>query len=193
MQVENAHGTADIHCCDWARHDDTLVLTGSADSSVRLFDRRRASSNSAASNALVQTFIGHSAAVNVVEWCPDRAGVFASASEDGMVNVWDADRPRPAAAGGTKGVPPALMFQHAGHAGCNVVDFNWSPAVPWTCVSVCEKPEGGGVIQLWRMSDLLYRPEAEVLAELEKHRESITAATRPNAGAKGGEDAPMEA
>jgi histone-binding protein RBBP4 len=61
--------------------------------------------------------------------------------------------------------------------------------VPWTCVSVCEKQEGGGVIQLWRMSDLLYRPEAEVLAELEKHRESITAATANAAG--GGDDEPM--
>ena len=173
MQVEHAHGTEDIHCCDWARHDDTLVLTGSADATVRLYDRRRAASNSAAASALVHTFSGHSAAVNVVEWCPDRGGVFASASEDGTVNVWDAKRLGPAAAVASKGAPPELVFQHAGHAGCNVIDFHWSPAVPWTCVSVCEKPDGGGVIQLWRMSDLLYRPEAEVLAELEKHREDI--------------------
>jgi len=182
----NAHGTADIHCCDWSRHDDTLVLTGSADATVRLYDRRRASSNPAASSALVHTFSGHSAAVNVVEWCPDRGGVFASASEDGMVNVWDTARLDQASTAASKGT---RMFQHAGHAGCNVVDFHWSPAVPWTCVSVCEKQEGGGVIQLWRMSDLLYRPEAEVLAELEKHRESITAATANAAG--GGDDEPM--
>ena len=195
-QVENAHGTADIHCCHWSRHDDALVLTGSADATVRLYDRRRASSNPAAASALVQTFAGHSAAVNVVEWCPDRSGVFASASEDGMVNVWDTARLGPTAAAASKGALPGLMFQHAGHAGCNVVDFNWSPAVPWTCVSVCEKPEGGGVIQLWRMSDLLYRPEAEVLAELEKHRESIMATKSPAAPAEGGEDGldePMDA
>ena len=142
---------------------------------MRLYDRRRASSNAAAASALVHTFAGHSAAVNVVEWCPDRGGVFASASEDGMVNVWDTARIDPAAAVAKKGASPELMFQHAGHAGCSVVDFNWSPAVPWTCVSVCEKQEGGGMIQLWRMSDLLYRPEAEVLAELEKHRASIVA------------------
>lgn len=29
---------------------------------------------------------------------------------------------------------------------------------------------GGGTLQLWRVNDLIYRPEAEVLAELDKHR-----------------------
>lgn len=29
---------------------------------------------------------------------------------------------------------------------------------------------GGGTLQLWRISDLLYRPEAEVIKELEEHR-----------------------
>ena len=152
---------------------------------MRLYDRRRASSNAAAASALVHIFASHSAAVNVVEWCPDRGGVFASASEDGMVNVWDTARINPATAAAKKGAaPPELMFQHAGHAGCSVVDFNWSPAVPWTCVSVCEKQEGGGMIQLWRMSDLLYRPEAEVLTELEKHRDSVVAKTPKSAAAK---------
>lgn len=182
--MARAHGTEDIHCCDWARHNESLVLTGSADTTVRLYDRRKAASNASAASALVHTFSGHSAAVNVVEWCPDRGDVFASASEDGMVNVWDTSRLEATA---SKGTPPELMFQHAGHAGCNVVDFHWSPAVPWTCVSVCEKQEGGGVIQLWRISDLLYRPEAEVLAELDKHREGIMAAQRRPLAAAGGD------
>lgn len=29
---------------------------------------------------------------------------------------------------------------------------------------------GGGTLQLWRISDLLYRPEEEVVKELEEHR-----------------------
>ena len=29
---------------------------------------------------------------------------------------------------------------------------------------------GGGTLQLWRVNDLIYRPEADVLAELDKHR-----------------------
>ena len=32
---------------------------------------------------------------------------------------------------------------------------------------------GGGTLQLWRVNDLIYREEAEVLAELEKHRQLL--------------------
>ena len=32
---------------------------------------------------------------------------------------------------------------------------------------------GGGTLQLWRVNDLIYREEAEVLAELEKHRQVL--------------------
>ena len=31
---------------------------------------------------------------------------------------------------------------------------------------------GGGTLQLWRVNDLIYRDETEVLAELEKHRQA---------------------
>lgn len=34
---------------------------------------------------------------------------------------------------------------------------------------------GGGTLQLWRVNDLIYREEAEVLAELEKHRQTFRA------------------
>ncbi|CAL9774788.1 unnamed protein product [Musa acuminata subsp. burmannicoides] len=32
---------------------------------------------------------------------------------------------------------------------------------------------GGGTLQIWRMSDSIYRPEDEVLAELEKFKAHI--------------------
>ena len=32
---------------------------------------------------------------------------------------------------------------------------------------------GGGTLQVWRVSDLVYRPEEEVVAELEPYREFI--------------------
>ncbi len=194
-QIEGAHGSADIHCCDWARHDDALVLTGSADATVKLFDRRRAGVGAGgAAVALVHTFQGHADAINAVQWCPDAAGVLASASVDGMVNIWDAGRIGAAGSTCSDDPPPELIFQHAGHVDSPVVDFHWSPAVPWTCVSVSENKNGGGTIQAWRISDLLYRPEAEVLAELEKHRESILAARASgaaSAAAASGDDDDM--
>lgn len=62
-----------------------------------------------------------------------------------------------------------LAREHASQ----VVDFQWNPHDPWTFMSVSDDVSeelGGGTLQLWRVNDLIYRPEAEVLAELDKHR-----------------------
>jgi hypothetical protein len=37
-----------------------------------------------------------------------------------------------------------------------------------------EDGTGGGSLQIWRINDLIWRPEREVLAELEMHRSTIT-------------------
>jgi histone-binding protein RBBP4 len=57
-------------------------------------------------------------------------------------------------------------------AAVQVVDFQWNPADPWTFFSVADEAGegGGGTLQLWRLSDLVYRPEDEVLGELEPYR-----------------------
>ena len=60
-----------------------------------------------------------------------------------------------------------------------VVDFQWNPHDPWTFMSVSDDVSddlGGGTLQLWRVNDLIYRDETEVLAELEKHRYASTTA-----------------
>ena len=56
--------------------------------------------------------------------------------------------------------------------------WNPSPEEPYTCMSVSDDSEedgtGGGSLQIWRINDLIWRPEREVLAELEMHRSTIT-------------------
>ncbi|KAK8913677.1 WD-40 repeat-containing protein MSI4 [Platanthera zijinensis] len=89
IKVEKAHN-ADLHCVDWNPHDVNIILTGSADNSVRMFDRRNLSSGG--SGSPVYKFEGHSAAVLCVQWSPDKASVFGSAAEDGFLNVWDHER-----------------------------------------------------------------------------------------------------
>ncbi|GLJ49211.1 hypothetical protein SUGI_1038960 [Cryptomeria japonica] len=173
VKVEKAHN-ADLHCVDWNPHDENLILTGSADNSVRMFDRRNPISNGVGSP--VHKFEGHTASVLCVQWCPDKASVFGSAAEDGYLNVWDHEKVGKSV--GRRNSPPApsgLFFQHAGHRD-KVVDFHWNSFDPWTIVSVSDDGEstgGGGTLQIWRMSDLIYRPEDEVLAELEKFRSHI--------------------
>ncbi|KAL3535616.1 hypothetical protein ACH5RR_004077 [Cinchona calisaya] len=178
LKVEKAHN-ADLHCVDWNPHDQNLILTGSADHSVRLFDRRKLTADGVES--LVHKFEGHTAAVLCVQWSPDKSTVFGSSAEDGLLNIWDYEKIGKKIETGTRSPsnPPGLFFQHAGHRD-KVVDFHWNASDPWTVVSVSDDGEssgGGGTLQIWRMTDLLYRPEEEVLAELQHFKDHVIECT----------------
>ncbi|KAM1011127.1 hypothetical protein ACFX13_047263 [Malus domestica] len=172
VKVEKAHD-ADLHCVDWNPHDVNLILTGSADNTIRLFDRRYLTSGGVGSP--VHTFEGHNAAVLCIQWSPHKASVFGSSAEDGLLNIWDHEK---VGKNGSKpsNAPPGLFFRHAGHRD-KVVDFHWNASDPWTISSVsddCGSTGGGGTLQIWRMIDLIYRPEEEVLAELDTFKSHLT-------------------
>ncbi|KAK9274931.1 hypothetical protein L1049_022186 [Liquidambar formosana] len=178
VKVEKAHN-ADLHCVDWNPHDENLIITGSADNSVRMFDRRNLTSGGVGSP--VYKFEGHKAAVLCAQWSPDKSSVFGSAAEDGLLNIWDYEKVGKKKERGTRtqNSPPGLFFQHAGHRD-KVVDFHWNASDPWTVVSVsddCDTTGGGGTLQIWRMSDLIYRAEDEVLAELENFKSHVVTCT----------------
>ncbi|KAH7859994.1 hypothetical protein Vadar_007969 [Vaccinium darrowii] len=63
-QVERANNS-DLHCVDWNPHDPNLILTGSADQSVRMFDCRNLISNGVGSP--IQKFERHKSAVLCVQ------------------------------------------------------------------------------------------------------------------------------
>ncbi|ESQ54268.1 hypothetical protein EUTSA_v10025026mg [Eutrema salsugineum] len=174
VKVEKAHD-ADIHCVDWNHHDNNLILTGSADNTVCLFDRRKLTSNGVGSP--IYKFEGHKAAVLSVQWSPDKSSVFGSSAEDGLLSIWDYDR-----VGKNSKSAPGLFFQHAGHRD-KVVDFHWNALDPWTIVSVSDNREsdgGGGTLQIWRMSDLIYRPVDKLLTELENFKSHVfSCASKP--------------
>ncbi|XWS16226.1 hypothetical protein CRYUN_Cryun34aG0067000 [Craigia yunnanensis] len=190
VKVEKAHN-ADLHCVDWNPHDTNIILTGSADNTVHMFDRRNLSSGGVGSP--VHIFEGHSAAVLCVQWSPDKSSVFGSSAEDGILNIWDHEKigkKQDTAGLKAPNAPPGLLFRHAGHRyGAPYYllrkksiellrDFHWNTSDPWTIVSVfddCESTNGGGTLQIWRMIDLIYRPAEEVLAELDKFKSHILA------------------
>lgn len=175
VKVEKAHD-GDLHCVDWSSHDINFILTGSADNTVHMFDRRKLNSRGVGSP--VYKFEGHDAAVLCVQWCPDKSSVFGSCAEDGILNIWDTDKvgkTSDSADPTVSNTSPGLFFRHAGHRD-KVVDFHWNASDPWTIVSVsddCASTGGGGTLQIWRMLDLIYRPEEEVMAELDTLKSHI--------------------
>ncbi|KAL2332282.1 hypothetical protein Fmac_019863 [Flemingia macrophylla] len=176
VKVDKAH-RGDLHCVDWSPHDINFILTGSADNTIHLFDRRNLKSGEVGSP--IHKFEGHDAPVLCVQWNPEKSSVFGSAAEDGIVNIWDHDKVGKTTADSTDSkepnTSPGLFFRHAGHRD-KVVDIHWNASDPWTIVSVsddCESSGGGGTLQIWRMMDIIYRPEEEVLDELEKYHSHI--------------------
>ncbi|XVF07623.1 hypothetical protein REPUB_Repub06bG0155200 [Reevesia pubescens] len=149
LQVEKAHN-ADLHCVDWNPHDDNLIMTGSADNTVRMFDRRNLTSNGVGSP--IYKFEGHRAAVLCVQWSPDKSSVFGSSAEDGLLNIWDYEKvgKKVERASRSPDTPAGLFFQHDGHRD-KVVDFHWNASDQWTVVSVsddCDTTGGGGTLQV---------------------------------------------
>ena len=165
--VEKAHNS-DVQCVDWSSLDDNLVITGSEDASVKVFDRRKMQDPSGSELMHLQH---HTKGILRVEWSPDERGIFSTAGADGLLNIWDLKKTQSLA----QNVPSQLLFQHAGHRS-EIQDFQWNREDPWTILSTSSDAildGGGGTLQIWRMHDLIYRQEDEVLKELEDQRVRI--------------------
>lgn len=160
-----AHGGEDIHTCDWSATAAEHIATGDGKGCVRVFDTRSLASAAPLFSAPPDAHAGE--AVSTVGWSPTARGAFASAAADGCVCVWS-----PFAASldnhntNGSGADDPLLLRHVGHGDTPVVDLHWHPSEPWVIVSTDEV----GGLQAWRVSDLLTRPEGEVIAELEARR-----------------------
>ena len=170
MRVNKAHGEKDVHCVDWPGLQPHLLVTGAQDGGVHVWDTRNLT-------APVHVFHHHKEAVMNVEWSPHTGNVFATGSDDGIVCIWDISKSQGEGVASQLNVPvpDQLVMQHAGHQS-SVVDFCWNPDEPWTIMSASvdvSSGKGGGTLQLWRVSDLVYKSEKEIMEELEPWREYI--------------------
>ena len=175
----------DIHAVGWSAHDAHVVVTGSKDTTVRIWDRRTLSDSSVRP---MHEFDTHIDSVMCVDMNPAARGVFMTSDEVGRINVFDYTKvgaeqtPDQSIAG-----PSHLIFQHCGHRG-TVWDIAWNPYDPWTVASTSVGEEQN-TLQLWRINDLIYRPEEECIEELMKHRDAICPRSKKDKGKKRPKDA----
>lgn len=73
---------AEILGVDWSKYDDSLLITGACDNTVRLWDIRML-------NQTVAILRGHEAAVRRVKFDPHRRDRFASTGYDGQIKIWN--------------------------------------------------------------------------------------------------------
>ena len=179
--IANAH-ESDVQCVDWSVCNSDYILTGAADGSVKVFDRRKLGGSSVSSYREVKSLHHHRAAILQVEWNPHKEGVFGTAGEDGLLHIWDMNKNTQSAGGisSSGNHPSELLFKHVGHRG-EIKDFQWNMDDPWTILSVSTDLDmygkgSGGSIQIHRMNDLVYRPREEVLKELEENRNKLISA-----------------
>lgn len=146
---EDAHG-AFVNCLSFSPHSEFLLLTGSADHMVALWDMRSLTKP-------LHLFEGHRDEVFQVDWAPFHESVFSSCGADRRVNVWDVSKigeeqsPEDAEDG-----PPELLFIHGGHT-AKVSDVSWNAEDPWVMASVAED----NILQVWQMADNIYLAEEE--------------------------------
>jgi histone-binding protein RBBP4 len=147
QRVERAHD-GNINCLSFNPFNEFLVVTGSSDKTVKLWDLRNL-------NQSVTTFQGHQDGVYQVLWSPFNECILGSCSSDRRVHVWDLSRigdeqsPEDAEDG-----PPELLFIHGGHT-AKVSDFSWCSNDHWVVASVSED----NVLQVWQMAENIYNDE----------------------------------
>ena len=165
--------TDDVNAVSYNPVYPHLLLTASSDHTVRLVDVRRAESGSddAASKSVLHVFREHVREVKNVCWAADGLH-FATGGDDALVNIHNITLlasppppPLPTATAtaayhsqlATASQPPSdpsLLFRHACHASA-VQCVSWYGGHRGGLTVASVSGETGGVLQVWRMNELL--------------------------------------
>ncbi|XWS59495.1 hypothetical protein CRYUN_Cryun08bG0127100 [Craigia yunnanensis] len=77
-----------IFSVHWSR--EGIIASGAADDAVRLFvESKDGSMNGPSYQLLLKKEKAHDMDVNSVQWCPGEMRLLASASDDGMIKIWE--------------------------------------------------------------------------------------------------------
>lgn len=151
--INDAH-KREINCMDFNPFSEFLLLTGSADNTVALWDLRNLKMK-------LHSFETHVDEVFNVSWSPFSETVMASCAADRRLNIWDLSKigeeqePDDAEDG-----PPELLFIHGGHTD-KIADFSWNTNEDWVVASVADD----NVLQIWQMAENICYDEDSKQAE----------------------------
>mmetsp|Transcript_40599 Transcript_40599/g.95367 ORF Transcript_40599/g.95367 Transcript_40599/m.95367 type:complete len:418 (+) Transcript_40599:152-1405(+) len=144
---------AEINCLAFNPKSENLLLTGSADKTIALWDLRNLSTK-------LFSFTSHQDEITQVQWSPSRMEIFASCSQDRRLCVWDIRRIEEIQGKDSYADdgPPELLFIHAGHTS-RISDFCWDAVDPWVIASVAED----NILHVWEMDEKIYTEGNEIM------------------------------
>ncbi|KXN74662.1 WD40 repeat-like protein [Conidiobolus coronatus NRRL 28638] len=131
-----------INSIDSHIFDDNYLLTGGSDRVVKVWDRRKLSSNYSQSSYPSIIVQKHHSQVNQVSWSPMLSDAFASCSDDGTVNIYTAD---------SNFMTKDKIFTHYGHQS-PVKSFQWFPLKEGllSIASISQMNDGtDAILQVW--------------------------------------------
>ncbi|MES1902069.1 MAG: hypothetical protein MHPSP_000458, partial [Paramarteilia canceri] len=179
MIKKDAHDK-EVNCLAFHPSNENFLLTGSSDQTIKLWDLRSPNNtistfeqnessenknplskmskqNDPAPKTMMDKqqrhiFQHHENSVYSVEWSPNLETVFASASTDSTVHLWQLDQiGAEQSAEDAQDGPPELMFIHGGHTAA-VSDICWHIGEQLLLTSVAED----NIVHIWKMnSDIL--------------------------------------
>jgi len=134
VALEQSH-EQDVNVISWNKTVEYLLVSGGDEGGLKVWDLRNFKSSTGVKPSPVAQFDWHKSPITSVEWHPSDSSVFAAASADDSVTLWDlaveADDDEAATrAISEQGitVPPQLLFVHQGQK--DVKEVHWHPQIP---------------------------------------------------------------
>jgi len=145
---------AEINCLAFNPFSEYILATGSADTTVALWDLRNLKSR-------LHVLESHTDEIFQVQWSPHHETVLGSSGTDRRLHVWDLSKiGEEQTADDAADGPPELLFIHGGHTS-KISDFSWNANEPWVVASVSED----NILQVWQMADNIYNDQELAFAE----------------------------